>query len=321
MGGYAFRLSEQLTEDERYDPGKCAASYAQKKLRPRIHLTPSRTKPQMKVSSRKWADMACWASRCPNNTAVWHGANYVSYGLVAAKIERWTAATGRLMSYAIQPRECTRSMRMARKKKQRMKLPAQTVPSGEIHFRLLWSDRTRCGLSDPAALKTRAVKNGNGLQADRFPKCWISTAPIADVISLFGPSLEEQAQASAALFLIKAWLRVESAPNRQQAVAARSRHRRDRDGQTSKSRRLRCCPCRRPERPDSAVSPRPPYGISWGALGAAEFCWHASAPSTVWTRKQFNKTAGADTAVPKRKLADMQTESRLGLQARCRWVA
>jgi glutaryl-CoA dehydrogenase len=57
------------------------------------------------------------------------------------------------------------------------------------------------------------------------------------------------------------------------------------------------------------------YGIAWGAMGAAEFCWHAARSYTL-DRKQFGRPLAANQLIQK-KLADMQTEIALGLQGRC----
>ena len=59
------------------------------------------------------------------------------------------------------------------------------------------------------------------------------------------------------------------------------------------------------------------YGISWGALGAAEFCWH-TARQYVLDRQQFGRPLAANQLIQK-KLADMQTEITLALQAACAW--
>ena len=66
----------------------------------------------------------------------------------------------------------------------------------------------------------------------------------------------------------------------------------------------------------SAASTSARYGISWGAMGAAEFCWHAARQYTL-DRKQFGRPLAANQLIQK-KLADMQTEITLGLQAPCR---
>ncbi len=66
----------------------------------------------------------------------------------------------------------------------------------------------------------------------------------------------------------------------------------------------------------SAASTRARYGIAWGAMGAAEFCWHAARQYTL-DRKQFGRPLAANQLIQK-KLADMQTEIALGLQGALR---
>jgi glutaryl-CoA dehydrogenase len=138
---------------------------------------------------------------------------------------------------------------------------------------------------------------------------WITNAPIADVFVVWAkddggedPRLHPRAGMPG----------LSRAEDRGQVLAARLGHRRDRDGRASFVPEENLLPNVRASGPFGCLN-NARYGIAWGALGAAEFCWHAARQYTL-DRKQFGRPLAANQLIQK-KLADMQTEIALGLQA------
>ena len=101
------------------------------------------------------------------------------------------------------------------------------------------------------------------------------------------------------------------AQDRRQILPARQRHRRDRAGGCAGAAKRTLLPNARGLGGPFGCLNRARYGIAWGAMGAAEFCWHAARHYTL-DRKQFGRPLAANQLVQK-KLADMQTEITLGL--------
>ena len=167
--------------------------------------------------------------------------------------------------------------------------------------------------SDPAGMKTRAVKTASGYVLNGA-KMWISNSPIADVFVVWAKS--EAHGGDIRGFVLEKGMTGLSAPK----IAGKLSLRASITGEIVMDN---------VEVPESALLPnvsglkgpfgclnRARYGISWGAMGAAEFCWHAARQYTL-DRKQFGKPLAATQLVQK-KLADMQTDIALGLQGSLR---
>ena len=237
------------------------------------------------------------------------GASYVAYGLVAREVERVDSGYRSMMS--VQSSLVMYPIYAYGDESQRKKyLPK--LASGEWVgcFGLTEPDAG----SDPAGMKTRAEKIDGGYRLTGS-KTWISNAPIADV------------------FVV--WAKSAAHDNADPRLRAREGHRRAcRRRRSAASCRLRASITGEivmdgVEVGEDALLPnvsglkgpfgclnRARYGISWGAMGAAEDCWHRARQYTL-DRKQFGRPLAATQLVQK-KLADMQTEIALGLQAALR---
>jgi glutaryl-CoA dehydrogenase len=147
--------------------------------------------------------------------------------------------------------------------------------------------------SDPGGMKTTAKKTANGYVLNGS-KMWISNAPIADVFIVWAKSEAHGGKIKG--FVLEKGMKSLSAPMKDVEVGE--------DALLPGVEGLKG--------PFGCLN-RARYGISWGVLGAAEFCWHAARQYGL-DRKQFGKPL-AQTQLFQKKLADMQTEITLGLQA------
>ncbi len=300
-----FRLSDQLTEDERMIAAS-AGAYAQEKLQPRITsaFQNEETDPDI---FREMGEMGLLGTTIPEEYGG-IGAGYVSYGLVAREVERVDSGYRSMMS--VQSSLVMYPIYAYGSEAQRQKyLPK--LASGEWIgcFGLTEPDAG----SDPAAMKTRAEKIDGGYRLTGS-KMWISNSPIADVFVVWAKSDAHDGKIRG--FVLEKGMSGLSAPKIQNKLSLRASITGEivMDGV---------------EVPDDALLPnvqglkgpfgclnRARFGISWGAMGAAECCWHAARQYGL-DRKQFNRPL-AQTQLFQRKLADMQTEISLGLQASLR---
>ena len=159
---------------------------------------------------------------------------------------------------------------------------------------------------------TRAEKVAGGYRLTGA-KMWITNAPIADVFVVWAKSATTTAQIRG-FVLEKGMKGLSGAGDPRQGRPARLDHRRDRDGRRVLPGRAPAAERRGLKGPFTCLNSAR-YGIAWGALGAAEDCWHR-ARQYVLDRKQFGRPLAANQLMQK-KLADMQTEIALGLQAAC----
>jgi glutaryl-CoA dehydrogenase len=300
-----FRLSDQLTEEERMI-AQSARSFAQGSLQPRVidAYREERVAPEL---FREMGEMGLLGTTIPEEYGGL-GSNYVSYGLVAREIERVDSGYRSMMSvqsslvmypiYAYGSEEQRRSY-----------LPG--LASGELIgcFGLTEPDAG----SDPAAMKTRAERTETGYRLTGS-KMWISNSPIADVFIIWAKSEAHDGKIRG--FILDKGMKGLSAPK----VGGKLSLRASVTGEIVMDG---------VEVPESAILPnvsglkgpfgclnRARYGIAWGVMGAAEFCWHAARQYGL-DRKQFDKPL-AQTQLFQLKLADMQTEIALGLQASLR---
>jgi len=167
--------------------------------------------------------------------------------------------------------------------------------------------------SDPGGMKTRAEKIDGGYRLTGS-KMWISNAPIADVFVVWAKSDAHGGKIRG--FVLEKGMRGLSAPKIGGKLSLRASVTGEivMDGVEVGEDAL--LPNVSGLKGPFGCLNRARYGISWGALGAAEFCWHAARQYGL-DRKQFNKPL-AQTQLFQKKLADMQTEISLGLQASLR---
>ncbi|KAJ30024.1 acyl-CoA dehydrogenase [Sulfitobacter pontiacus] len=298
----AFRLNEQLTEDERMIQ-ESARAYAQEKLQPRVidAFANETTDPAI---FREMGDMGLLGVTVPEQYGGL-GGNYVSYGLVAREVERVDSGYRSMMS--VQSSLVMYPIYAYGSEEQRMKyLPK--LSSGEFIgcFGLTEPDAG----SDPAGMKTRAVKTANGYKLTGS-KMWISNAPIADVFVVWAKSEEHGGKIRG--FILDKGMKGLSAPKIGNKLSLRASITGEIVMDNVEVGEDALLPHVEGLKGPFGCLNRARYGISWGALGAAEFCWHASRQYGL-DRKQFNKPL-AQTQLFQKKLADMQTEIALGLQA------
>ena len=297
-----FRLSDQLSEDERMIQDS-ARAYAQEKLQPRVIDAFANEKTDAGIF-KEMGEMGLMGITIPEEYGGLVG-NYVSYGLVAREVERVDSGYRSMMS--VQASLVMYPIYAYGSEAQRKKyLPK--LCSGEWIgcFGLTEPDAG----SDPAGMKTRAVKTANGYKLTGS-KMWISNAPIADVFVVWAKSEEHGGKIRG--FVLEKGMTGLSAPKIGNKLSLRASITGEivmKDVEVGEDALL---PHVQGLKGPFGCLNRARYGISWGAMGAAEFCWHASRQYGL-DRKQFNKPL-AQTQLFQKKLADMMTEISLGLQA------
>jgi glutaryl-CoA dehydrogenase len=301
----AFLVDTQLSENERMLKD-AAAAYAQDKLQSRVikAYRDEITDPEV---FQEMGTMGLLGVTIPEEYGGL-GANYVSYGLVAREVERVDSGYRSMMS--VQSSLVMYPIYAYGSEEQRHKyLPK--LASGEWIgcFGLTEPDAG----SDPGGMKTHAKKTDGGYVLNGS-KMWISNAPIADVFVVWAKSEVHGGKIRG--FVLEKGMEGLSSPK----IGGKLSLRVSITGEIVMNN---------VEVSEDALLPnveglkgpfgclnRARYGISWGVLGAAEFCWHASRKYGL-DRKQFNKPL-AQTQLFQKKLADMQTEITLGLQASLR---
>ncbi len=300
-----FMLEDQLTEDERLTRDS-ARAFAQEKLQPRV-INAYREEEVAPEIFRQMGDMGLLGVTVPEEYGGL-GAGYVTYGLVAREIERVDSGYRSMMS--VQSSLVMYPIYAYGSEEQRQKyLPG--LASGLLIgcFGLTEPDAG----SDPAGMKTRAQKTANGYRITGS-KMWISNSPLADVFVIWAKSDAHDGKIRG--FILEKGMKGLSAPK----IGGKLSLRASVTGEVVMDG---------VEVGDDALLPhvsglkgpfgclnRARYGISWGVLGSAEFCWHAARQYGL-DRKQFNRPI-AQTQLFQKKLADIQTEITLGLQAALR---
>ncbi|GFM50034.1 acyl-CoA dehydrogenase [Pseudomonas cichorii] len=292
-------LDQQLTEEERMVM-RSAEQFAQSKLAPRV-LEAFRHEQTDPAIFREMGEVGLLGATIPEEFGG-SGLNYVSYGLIAREVERVDSGYRSMMSVqsSLVMVPINEFGTLAQKQKYLPKLA-----SGEWIgcFGLTEPDHG----SDPGAMVTRARKVDGGYRLTGS-KMWITNSPIADVFVVWGKDDEGDIRG---FVLEKGWAGL-SAPAIHGKVGLRA----------SLTGEIVMDNVFVPEEnifPDVRGLKGPftclnsaRYGISWGALGAAEFCWHTARQYTL-DRKQFGRPLAANQLIQK-KLADMQTEITLALQ-------
>ncbi|MEL7133433.1 MAG: acyl-CoA dehydrogenase [Pseudomonadota bacterium] len=297
-----LRLSDQLTEDERMIQAS-AQAYAQEKLAPRIvsAFAEETTDPTI---FREMGDMGLLGVTLPEEYGGL-GGSYVSYGLVAREVERIDSGYRSMMS--VQSSLVIYPIYAYGSEEQRQKyLPK--LASGEWIgcFGLTEPDAG----SDPAGMKTTAKKTDSGYVLNGS-KMWISNAPIADVFVIWAKSDAHGGKIRG--FVLEKGMAGLSAPKIENKLSLRASITGEIVMEGVEVAEDALLPDVQGLKGPFGCLNRARYGISWGAMGAAEFCWHAARQYGL-DRKQFGKPL-AQTQLFQKKLADMQTEITLGLQA------
>lgn len=300
-----FFLDDQLTEDERM-VRDAARAYAQDRLQTRV-IDAYRDEVTDPAIFREMGELGLLGCTIPEEYGG-AGLGYVAYGLVAREVERVDSGYRSMMS--VQSSLVMYPIYAYGSEEQRRKyLPK--LASGEWIgcFGLTEPDAG----SDPAGMKTRAVKTENGYRLTGS-KMWISNSPIADVFVVWAKSEAHDGRIRG--FVLDKGMKGLSAPK----IGGKLSLRASITGEIVMDN---------VEVGEDALLPnvsglkgpfgclnRARYGISWGVMGAAEFCWHAARQYGL-DRHQFGKPL-AQTQLFQKKLADMQTEITLGLQGSLR---
>lgn len=291
-------LEGQLTEEERMIRDS-AHDYCQEKLLPRV-LDANRNEHFDRDIMSELGELGLLGATLPEQYGG-SGINYVSYGLIAREVER--VDSGYRSAMSVQSSLVMHPIYEYGSEAQRQKyLPK--LASGEWVgcFGLTEPDSG----SDPASMNSRAVKVTGGYQLTGN-KMWITNSPIADVFVVWA-KLEGVIRG----FVLEKGMEGLSAPKIEGKFSLRASI----TGEIVMDDVFV---------PDENMFPdikglagpfgclnKARYGIAWGSMGAAEFCFEAARNYTL-DRKQFNRPLAANQLIQK-KLADMQTEISLGLQ-------
>jgi glutaryl-CoA dehydrogenase len=292
-------LEEELTEEERLVRDS-ARAYAQEKLMPRAQ----RAFRDEHFDREIMSEMGALGFLGPTIEGYGcAGVNYVSYGLIAREIER--VDSGYRSAMSVQSSLVMYPIHAFGTETQRQKyLPKLATGAWVGCFGLTEPDHG----SDAGGMKSRARKVDGGYVL-KGSKMWISNSPIADVFVVWAKTDDGRVRG----FILEKGMKGLSAPKIEGKFSLRA----------SVTGEIVMEDVFVPEEqlipnvsglkgPFSCLN-NARYGISWGALGAAEFCWHAARDYAL-SRSAFGKPLAANQLVQK-KLADMQTEITIGLQA------
>jgi glutaryl-CoA dehydrogenase len=291
-------LEQQLSEEERMIRD-AARDYCQDGLMPRVKMA-NRDEVFHREIMNEFGELGLLGATLPEEYGC-AGVNYVSYGLVAREVERVDSGYRSVMS--VQSSLVMHPIYAYGDEAQRQKyLPR--LASGEWVgcFGLTEPDAG----SDPASMNTTATAVDGGYQL-KGAKMWITNSPIADVMVVWA-KLDGVIRG----FILERGMQGLSTPKIEGKFSLR----------TSTTGEIVMQNVFVPAEnllanveglkgPFGCLT-RARFGIAWGSMGAAEFCWHAARQYTL-DRKQFGRPLAATQLVQK-KLADMQTEIALGLQ-------
>ncbi|EDQ01118.1 acyl-CoA dehydrogenase [Shewanella benthica] len=294
-----LQFNALLSEEERMIRDS-VHDYAQDKLMPRV-LMANRNEHFDREIMNELGELGLLGATLPEKYAC-SNINYVSYGLVAREIER--VDSGYRSAMSVQSSLVMYPIYAYGSEEQRLKyLPKLAKGEWIGCFGLTEPDVG----SDSGAMKTRVERIDGGYRLNGA-KMWITNSPIADVFIVWG-KLEGTIRG----FILEKGMKGLSAPKIEGKFSLRASI----TGEIVMDN---------VEVPESALLPnveglkgpfgclnKARYGIAWGVLGAAEFCWHAARQYTL-DRIQFNRPLAANQLIQK-KLADMQTEITLGLFA------
>ncbi len=300
-----FRLDDQLTEEERMIRDS-ARAYAQEKLQTRV-IEAYREEKTDPAIFREMGDMGLLGVTLPEEYGGL-GASYVAYGLVAREIERvdsgYRSMASVQASLVIYPIYAYGSEEQRRKY-----LPKLAAGDWIGCFGLTEPDAG----SDPAGMKTVAKKTASGYVLNGA-KTWISNAPIADVFVVWAKSEAHGGKIRG--FVLEKGAKGLSAPKIGGKLSLRASITGEIVLEGVEVGEEALLPNVEGLKGPFGCLNRARDGISWGAMGAAEFCYHAARQYGL-DRKQFGRPL-ANTQLYQKKLAEMMTEITLGLQASLR---
>ena len=298
-------LDQQLGEEE-IMIRDTARAYAQDKLAPRIREAYANEHTDRAIFNEMGALGLLGATLPEQYGGV--GANYVSYGLVAREIERVDSGYRSMMS--VQSSLVMFPIHAYGSEEQRMRwLPK--LASGEL-VGCFGLTEPEAG-SDPGGMRTRAEKIDGGYRLSG-EKMWITNSPIADVFVVWAKSDAHDGKIRG--FVLEKGMKGLSAPKIEEKLSLRASITGGIVMEGVEVSEEYLLPNAQGLGGPFGCLNRARYGIAWGVMGAAEDCWHRARQYTL-DRRQFGRPLAATQLVQK-KLADMQTEITLGLQAALR---
>ena len=297
-----FFLDDQLSEDERLIRD-AARDYAQDKLQPRVKKA-FRDEVFHREIMTEMGELGLLGPTLPEKYGC-SNVSYVSYGLVAREVER--VDSGYRSAMSVQSSLVMHPIHAYGNEAQREKyLPKLATGEWVGCFGLTEPDYG----SDPGSMITRAEKTDGGYLLNGA-KMWITNSPIADIAVVWA-----KVDGKIRGFIVERGMKGFETPKIEGKFSLRA----------SVTGEIVLADCEVPEEnllpnvkglsgPFGCLN-KARFGIAWGAMGAAEFCWHAARTYTL-ERKQFGRPLAANQLIQK-KLADMQTEITLGLQGALR---
>ena len=292
-------LDESLSEDERMVRDS-AHAYCQEKLLPQV-LEANRHEHFDREIMNEMGALGFLGATIEGYGCA--GVNYVCYGLIAREVER--VDSGYRSAMSVQSSLVMHPIHRFGSQEQRQKyLPG--LASGEWVgcFGLTEPDHG----SDPAGMTTRAMAAPGGWRL-RGAKMWITNSPIADVFVVWAKTEDDVIRG----FILEKGMKGLSAPKIEGKFSLRASLTGEIVMDDVFVPQENLLPGVRGLRGPFSCLTSARYGIAWGSLGAAEFCWHA-ARSYALERKQFGRPLAANQLIQK-KLVDMQTEITLGLHS------
>ncbi len=297
-----FLLDDELSTDERL-VRDTAREYAQEKLFPRV-LSANREERFDREIMNEFGALGMLGATLPGKYGCAE-VNYVCYGLMAREVER--VDSGYRSAMSVQSSLVMHPIHAYGTEEQRQKyLPKLATGEFVGCFGLTEPDHG----SDPGSMVTRAERVADGYKLNGA-KMWITNSPIADIAVVWA-KLDGEIRG----FIVERGTKGFSTPKIEGKMSLRASV----TGEIVLDDAIV---------PESNLLPnvkglggpfgclnRARYGIAWGAMGAAEFCWHAARSYTL-DRKQFGRPLAANQLIQK-KLADMQTEIALGLSGALR---
>ncbi|MDA8230465.1 MAG: acyl-CoA dehydrogenase [Magnetospirillum sp.] len=297
-------LDEALTDEERM-ARDTARAYARDKLFPRILDANRRERFDRDILSEMGA-LGFLGPTLPQEYGG-GGSGHVTYGLIAREIER--VDSGYRSAMSVQSSLVMHPIHAYGTEEQRRRfLPPLARGERVGCFGLTEPDSG----SDPAAMRSRArsVEGGWLLSGT---KTWITNAPIAEILLVWAKAVDSDGNDAVCGFLVERGAKGLATP----AIEGKFSLRASPTGQIAMDEVFvpaeNALPGAVGLKAAFACLNRARYGIAWGVLGAAEFCWH-QARQYVLDRRQFGRPLAASQLIQKR-LADMQTEIVLGLHA------
>ncbi|MCP4430987.1 MAG: acyl-CoA dehydrogenase [Gammaproteobacteria bacterium] len=292
-------FDQQLSDEERMIRD-AAYDYCQDRLMPRVKQA-NRQEVFHREIMTELGELGLLGATIPEDYGC-AGANYVSYGLVAREVER--VDSGYRSAMSVQSSLVMHPIYAYGTEEQRQRyLPV--LASGEKVgcFGLTEPDAG----SDPGSMKTTATPVDGGYQL-KGAKMWITNSPIADVMVVWA-KLDDVIRG----FILERGMDGLSTPKIEGKFSLRASVTGEIVMQNVFVPEENLLPNAKGLKGPFGCLNRARYGIAWGSLGAAEFCWHAARQYTL-DRIQFGRPLAATQLIQK-KLADMQTEITLGLQS------